>query len=115
MPSKIKLWENGSLLLGITSVAIGLVVSIMAFSRLRDFFFLVVPYLPFTLPGDPLGFILKSLPSIFSVFVSFISSVAGFFFGLKWLFEGLPKILRKKRQITETGGFGKSRKNSVVF
>jgi len=103
LPSKIKLWENGSLLLGITSVAIGLVVSIMAFSRLRDFFFLVVPYLPFTLPGDPLGFILKSLPSIFSVFVSFISSVAGFFFGLKWLFEGLPKILRKKRQITEPG------------
>ena len=110
LPSKIKLWENGSLLLGITSVAIGLIVSIMAFSRLRSFFFLVVPCLPFTLPGDPLGFILKSLPSIFSVFVSFISSVAGFFFGLKWLFEGLPKILRKKRKITEPGDLANQEK-----
>ncbi|MFH0959432.1 MAG: hypothetical protein V1897_12080, partial [Pseudomonadota bacterium] len=99
MNSKPRLWENGSLLLGITYFVLGLVVLAMSFSRLRDFILFVIPHLPFSLPGDPLGFILKSLPTIFAVFVCFISAVAGFLFGLKWLFGGLTQILRKRGQV----------------
>jgi hypothetical protein len=103
LPSKPRLWENGSLLLGITYSTLGFVVLTMAFSRLRDLFFLIIPNLPFSLPGDPLGFALKSLPTIFSVFVSFIASVAGFLFGLKWIFGGLTNILKRSGAATEPG------------
>ncbi|MCX5872032.1 MAG: hypothetical protein NTY51_02195 [Deltaproteobacteria bacterium] len=96
MITKPRLWENRSLVLGILFLLLGLFVSVMAFSKLRELLNLFWAYLPFSIPGDVFERTLKSLPLVFSIFVSLVSSIAGLLFGLQWFFSGMSEAFRKK-------------------
>jgi len=109
---KPRFWENGFLLLGIVYIFSGLIVSIIAFSKLKLLFLQFAPYLPFSVPSDGLERILSSPPLVFSTFVSLMSSVAGFLFGIQWFCSGLVDCIRKTPSTQETGELAD--KNSIL-
>ena len=92
---KPRFWENGQFLLGAIYMLSGLVIFIIAFWNLKLLFIQFAPYLPFSVPNDSFEHILHSLPSVFSTFISVVSSVAGFLFGIQWFFYGLTDCLRQ--------------------
>lgn len=114
MITKPRLWENGSFILGILFLMLGLFVTVMAFSRLRELLNLFWAYLPFSIPVDVFERTLKSLPLVFSIFVSLVSSVAGLLFGLQWFFSGISEVFRKKHR-QEIPGELEDKKSLLTF
>ena len=101
--TKPRFWENSQFLLGITYMLSGLVILAIAFSNLKILFIQFAPYLPFSVPNDGLELALHSLPSVFSTFISLVSSVAGFLFGIQWFLYGLADCLKRTPALLSSG------------
>ena len=98
--NSIKL-PNHTVVYGIVLTAVGIFISLGAFTRLyelREFF-------PLRLPDQVNEFILNYVPFIVGVFVTTVASCAGAIVGLNWLFTGFRHISRFRFTMNQPGEY----------
>lgn len=98
--NSIKL-PNHTVVYGIVLTAVGIFISLGAFTRLyelREFF-------PLRLPDQVNEFILNYVPFIVGVFVTTVASCAGAIVGLNWLFTGFRHISRLRVTMNQPGEY----------
>lgn len=98
--NSIKL-PNHTVVYGIVLTAVGIFISLAAFTRLyelREFF-------PLRLPELVNEFILNYMPFIIGVFVTTVASCAGMIVGLNWLFNGFRHMSRLRILMNRPGDY----------
>lgn len=92
---------NHTVVYGIVLTAVGIFITLGAFTRLyelREFF-------PLRLPDQVNEFILNYVPFIVGVFVTTVASCAGAIVGLNWLFGGLRHMSRLRVLMNSPGEY----------
>ncbi len=92
---------NHTVVYGIVLTAVGIFISLAAFTRLyelREFF-------PLRLPDQVNEFILNYVPFIVGVFVTTVASCAGLIVGLNWLFTGFRHMSRLRVLMNRPGEY----------
>ena len=92
---------NHTVVYGIVLTAVGIFITLGAFTRLyelREFF-------PLRLPDQVNEFILNYVPFIVGVFVTTVASCAGAIVGLNWLFNGFRHMSRLRVSMNQPGEY----------
>lgn len=94
---------NASFIYGLMFLALGGAIGYMGFSKLYDLFHIVKTLLPLGPAEQTIDKITSSWPIVFMFFVSFVSAVSAFLFGIVWIFNGITDCVKSQNSFQAIG------------
>ncbi len=104
-PTHLRLppWRDDHVLLGVLYLLTGFIVVVMGSHRIWQFWSLLEPELPFSLPSDIPDRIVGRLPHALAIFVNFVASLAGVLLGISWCLSGFAELLASRHRGVSPG------------
>jgi len=102
MPGPRKIFEklpfltNGDVMVGLTFVVAGIIIFYSGITKLWDLWSKLYPFLPLRLQANVGELILRSLPLVFTYFISTVAALSASLLGILWLLVGLGDAIRRK-------------------